>query len=319
MIDYISTIIHQGKSKPNLGHLQPDAQYSSGWQKYWLTGAEKIEVWYNPSSELLRIQGSVAYFWKGHNFTCTRRDFREGIDFLENILQVDLWRSDITQFEFGEIMQVDTKPKDYIKHHKIGTGEHLQANDRGKDKGNFRSWNEPNVSLKMYDASRNIIMKQGLQRQGIIEEAGWNPEGHFLKWEAHYIKPEVLNQGRALILANLVDRHWEEIFKADLYNQYKRLIPMKTIVTPSNKKDLGSADIVLLSLAELQINEGISLEELKKILYDKINSIPDEVLTKADKDSRKRQIKAMLDKIVEEPESRWDLSEKLAEALKKDI
>ena len=162
-------------------------------------------------------------------------------------------------------------------------------------------------------------MKQGLQRQGIIEEAGWNPEGHFLKWEAHYIKPEVLNQGRALILANLVDRHWEEIFKADLYNQYKRLIPMKTIVTPSNKKDLGSADIVLLSLAELQINEGISLEELKKILYDKINSIPDEVLTKADKDSRKRQIKAMLDKIVEEPESRWDLSEKLTEALKKDI
>jgi hypothetical protein len=134
-----------------------------------------------------------------------------------------------------------------------------------------------------------------------------------------HVKPEVLNQGRALILANLVDRHWEEIFKADLYNQYKRLIPMKTIVTPTNKKDLGSADIVLLSLAELQINEGISLEELKKILYDKINSIPDEVLTKADKDSRKRQIKAMLDKIVEEPESRWDLSEKLAEALKKDI
>ena len=207
-------------------------------------------------------------------------------------------------------MQVDTKPKDYIKHHNIGTGEHLQANDRGKDKGNFRSWNEPNVRLKMYDASRNILMKQGLQRQGIIEEAGWNPEGHFLKWEAHYVKPEVLNQGRALILANLVDRHWEEIFKADLYNQYKRLIPMKTIVTPTNKKDLGSADIVLLSLAELQINEGISLEELKKILYDKINSIPDEVLTKADKDSRKRQIKAMLDKIVEEPESRWDLSEK---------
>ena len=108
----------------------------------------------------------------------------------------------------------------------------------------------------------------------------------------------------------------KNVFKEDLYIQYKRLISMKSLIVPTSKKDLSSADIVMLTLAETQINAGESLQEVKRMLYDKINAIPEGVLSKADKDSRKRQIKALLEKLQESPESEWDLSGKLEEALR---
>ena len=47
---------------------------------------------------------------------------------------------------------------------------------------------------------------------------------------------------------------------------------MKGIITPQDKKDLTTADILLLTMVEESINEGRTKEELKKILYAKINA-----------------------------------------------
>lgn len=90
---------------------------------------------------------------------------------------------------------------------------------------------------------------------------------------------------------------------------------MKSIILPDNKKDLSTADILAITFAEQSLNEGQPLEALKKILYGRINSIPDEVLSRPDKDARKRQVKALLDKIKESPQSKWDLSEQIQKTL----
>lgn len=319
MIDFIQVTKHLGdKDKLFLGHLEPEAQYSSGWNKYRLQGCEKIEIYWNPYNYILRLKGSIIYYWQGHNYSYSKEGFLNAIEYINRILNVNLWDSIIQVLEYGIIMEVNHKPKEYIKRHYAAQSEKLIMNEKGKDKGNFRWWTDSNVSLKMYDASKNILMKQGQEKRTIIENAGWNPESNFLKWEAHYLKPEILNQGRGLLLANLMNPQWENVFKEDLYIQYKRLIPMKTIVTPTNKKDLGTSSIILLALAESEINNGTTLQEVKKMLYDKINLISDDILSKADKDSRKRQIKSILDKIKESPESKWDLSKKLEEALSKE-
>lgn len=319
MIDFIQVTKHLGnKDKLFLGHLEHEAQYSSGWNKYLLKGCEKIEIYWNPENSILRLKGSIMYYWQGHNFSYSKEGFLKAIEHINRILNVNLWDSIIQAFEYGIIMRVKYKPKEYIKRHSAGKAEKLIMNEKGKDKGNFRWWVDSNVSLKMYDASKNILMKQGTDRKTIIEEEGWNPEGHFLKWEAHYLKPEILNHGKGLMLANLMNPQWENIFKEDLYSQYKRLIPMKTIITPTNKKDLGTSSLILLTMAESEINNGATLQEVKKRLYDKINIIPDSVLSKADKDSRKRQIKIIIDRIKESPESDWDLSKGLEETLLKE-
>ena len=90
---------------------------------------------------------------------------------------------------------------------------------------------------------------------------------------------------------------------------------MANIVEPTNKKDLSTAAIIAMVLAEDSLNESRTLQEVRKMLYTRINAFSDEILSKTDKDSRRRQIKAILDKMQEADTSKWDLSQKLAEVL----
>lgn len=320
MIDYISaTTSFDGKDIKFLSHsLQFDAQYSSGWQKYWLDGCKKLAVWIHSEFKLLRIEGSVAYYWQGHNFSFDKRDFVLAIRHINNVLGVNIWNAYIDCFEYGVIMEVAMRPKEYITHHSADPHSKLQTYEKSKDNGNFKLWEDKNVKLKMYDAGHNIMMKQGKDKRQIIREAGWSDEGDFLKWEAHYLKPECLNKGVALRLHQLVNPDWQNIFKEDLYSQYKRLIPMRGIITPKTKKELSTADILVLTMAEVSFNEGRTIEELKKILYSRINSFPDEVLSKSDKDIRKAQIRKLLAKIKEADESIYDISDQIQKVLEAD-
>lgn len=320
MIDFISIIKpnHTGKVSPFFGHCQIVAEYpSTGAVRYRLEGCEKLDIYWNPQG-FLRLQGSILYYWQGHNFTYSPEAFQAAIDYIGKMLHVDLWDCIVEVFEYGVIMPVDLKPRDYIQHHKAKPSEKLQQYINGKDNGNFTSWQDANVRLKMYDAGKNIEMKQGMSRRDIIEEAGWNPQGYFLKWEAHYLKPNVLNHGKGVMLADLINPDWQSVFKEDLYTQYQRLIPMANVVEPTSKADLSTAGIFALALVEDSLNESKTLQEVKKMLYNRINSFPDEVLSKSDKDARKRQIKAILDKMREADTSKWDLSQQLAAALEGD-
>ena len=315
MIDYISaTTPFGGKDTQILPHLQKEASYSSGWTKYYLQGCERLAVWLHHDLGL-RLEGSISYYWQGHNFNFSNHNFVEAINYINGILGTDLWKSVLNVFEYGVIMEVKMKPKEYIQHHSSIPKEGLLMNEKPKDRGAFRWWNDKNVSLKMYDAKKNIQMKQGETRQDIIRQSGWQDGGEFLKWECHYLRPGCLNRGVGLRLHQLVNTDWNNIIKEDVYLQYKRLLPMKSVLLPDNKKDLSTADILALTYAEESINGGRSLEELRKVLYSRINAIPDDVLTKSDKDARKRQVKGLLDKLQESPESKWDLSDQIQKAL----
>lgn len=317
MIDFISIRKPiQGKVTPYFGHCQIIAEYpNTGAIRYRLEGCEGIDVYFCPESHI-RLQGSIMYYWQGHNFTYSHEAFISAINYIGKLLHVDLWDSIVEVFEYGVVMQVDEPPKDYIKNHKAKPCERLKQSINERDKGNLSRWNDSCVSLKMYDAGRNIKTKQSMSRREVIQKAGWNPQLDFLKWEAHYLKPETLNNGLAVLLHSLVNPDWQDLFKEDLYIQYKRLIPMANIIDPTNKADLSTASIIARRLATISLNSNKTLTELKKELYADVNGVECSVLSKADKDSRKRQIKGILDKIKEADTSKWDLSQKLEEALK---
>lgn len=317
MIDFISITkpIISDKDTPFFGYCKKMCAYPEGGASYRLEGCEGIRIYWDPLTGL-RIEGSIMYYWQGHNFTYSHGAFIEAIDYIGKLLKVELWDSYVKAFEYGVIMQVDEKPKEYILHHKEKPSEKLNVTIRGKDKGNLTRWGDTYVDLKMYDAGRNIKMKQGMNRRDTIQQVGWNPDKNYLKWEAHYLKPSILNHGHGVILANLVNPDWQDIFKEDLYLQYKRLIPMANIIEPTNKKDLSTSDILAMVLVEDNLNESKTLQEVRKMLYMRVNSFSDDVLSKSDKDSRKRQIKAILDKMKEANISKWDLSQKLADVLK---
>jgi len=152
--------------------------------------------------------------------------------------------------------------------------------------------------------------------QGIIKEAGWNPDGYYLKVEVHYKQPhKLLNDGRVIKLSDIFLPKWEERLKQDLLVQYQRLQPIKAVELPTNKSELSSADIILRRLAKDKMNQGI---DLKRTLYDDINFIPEYLMSIKDKKARKRQIKKLLERIETAPKSMYDLSDLLALALAKE-
>ena len=251
------------------------------------------------------------YFMQGHNFTYDDSLFIEGLKIIGAYCGVDLFDFEVEAFEFGSIIHTDIAPKEIIAKHRAG--DKLTPHADAKYKGYFKYCEDSAVRIKMYDVGRNPLNKLGRPIREIIAEIGWNPKDNYLKVEAHYKRPDRLFG--QLSVKDLINPDYQQIFKQDLYSQYKRLEPMKSLIYPTNKKDLSSIDIVLIELAETLINNGKSLKEVKRALYDRINSFPDKELKKADKDYRKRQIKGKIDKLKVAPISQWDLSEELKNAL----
>lgn len=312
-IDFIEASgIFTDKDTPDFSNCQISYQsYETGRLVYTLQGCKKLQLVYNPKNGVFVLRGSISYFIQGHNFSFKKKDFVEAIDYVGSLLKVNLWNMYLDILEAGVIFPVEEKPKDFITHHREGKDMILYENP--KDKGNFRSFNDKFAERKMYDAGKNIKHKQGLKQREIIQNAGWNPKRQYLKWEIHYLKPHLLNHGKAIKLYNLMNPQWEEVLKADIKFQYSLINPMKSIIPPKVKSDLHAIDIFALELVENKLNEGKTILEVKKHLYNRINASA--ILSKADKDARKRQVKAILDKLEQSSKSKWDLTQKIDEAL----
>ena len=320
MIDYIALNKHfQDKDKPFFGHCQEIADYRSGEIKYNILGCRPLEIYWNESLHRLRLKGSLLYFIQNHNFTYSDSQFREAVDYLERILHCSLWDSNVDEFEYGTIIEVEKSPKEYILHH--STNDKKLSESKNQKSENFlRRWEEPNVSLKMYDENRNIKLKQNKSEIEYLRQAGWNPELHYLKWEAHYKRPHLIfNGGNYLKLADLLNPVFQERFREDLLYQYSRLSPFRTVIPPGNKKQASVGGILLWTLAEKLLNDNIPLPKMKKLIYAKINSFPDSVLSTNDKGARKRQIRPLLKRLEESDTSQWDLLEVLKEKIKKTV
>jgi len=317
--DFIETSYHF-KDKDminwaNMEHTGTDIQYQREY--YSLKGCRGIKIVHFTATNTLSIKGSPAYYWQGHNFNFSVHPFVESINHIGDLLGINLWTSLVDSLEIGLIMQVPEKPVQYIKGHSEGTGMTLY--DNPKDKGHFRAYQDANIRRKLYDAKRNIIMKQGLKMQGIIQEQGWNPVNNYLKWELHYNRPQILNNGRSPLLADIVSLDYQNRFKESLYTEYQSLYKMKEIELPTNKKLLSTPDIIALGLNQIAINQGHTPQDTKKKLYSLINDIPDSILSKPDKDARKRQINAIFKRIEDQPQqSKWDLTEMIEEELIKE-
>lgn len=312
MIDYIEITKHlRDKDTVNLGHLQHEAEYASGLHKFFVNGCRNMELQYNPSQNYIRLKGSPLYFIQGHNFTWDKQSFNEAIKYIQKLINLDLYDSIVDKLEYGKIIKIESKPQRIISGHLTGKG--LTMEEKSRDKGNIRYFNDSNVSLKLYNAGANIQHKQGLTMKGIIQEAGWNPEDNFLKFESHYKKPYLnLNKGKGFSLSEMLLPSFEKLLKSDLYNQYQRLEKMKSLEIPSSKKELSSGNIILLALAEIAMNQG---KDIKKLIDNYIKSIPENILNQEDKKARRKQIKSMLEKVQTSESNEFDISEQLAKAL----
>jgi hypothetical protein len=315
MIDFIEATQYRCKYTPNLAHCKafPCKLNEYGWETYTLQGCKGLEIHWKPESGMLRIKGSLPYWWQSHNFSFSNSDFIESVSMLQVLLGVPLWDASLDAFEYGCIFPVEYSPALYIKNHNAREHSHLFLNEKGRDRGAFRWWDGSGFTLKLYDAGKNIKMKQGLKTRDVIGNAGYDPELHYLKFEMHLNKPEMLNKGRDVELESLQDSSFLQYLDRVLLEQYNLLTPMRTLIQQTNKKNLSALDIVVSVYVENQMNQGISIDEAKSNIYAFINQSG--CLEKQDKDARKATIRRVFGKLQESEESQWDLTHKIEDAL----
>lgn len=320
MIDFVSATKYKCKDSLFLGHCKPVQTFvESGLALYYLEGCERLKIFHYAAEDKVKVEGSLPYFLKGNNFTFSTSELVQAVEVIDTLLGgVGLWGALLDSFENGVIVPVEAKPKEYIARHYASEGSHLRKATNEKYLGKFVMWQQQGLDLKMYDAGANILLKQGQARREVIEGAGWNPEGNYLKWEARYTKPALLTRGVGVPLEKLQNESFLDMLKGDLMDNYHKLSPARALLPATDKKDCSSLDLALRALADALINgQGLPLQEAKRQVYAAINST--DCLSKADKDARKAQMRKALAKLQEAPESPWDLTARLEDALAIDL
>lgn len=289
MIDFIK--LHKELDKDevlftdNLGWLKTDKKGCH----YLLTGEfTHLNVRYDVDNSFVEISGSLMYYMQGHNFTFSRQAFIDAVKIIGNKLHLNLWDASVTELEFGIIMEIEEKPETYINSHHAKKEEKLTEDSKQRDNGHFKWWNDRNVSIKMYDARRNLMKKVPKQIRNGIED--FNPESKYLKFEVHYKQPHiVLNRGKDIKLNSLILPAWTDRLKEDLLLQYGRLLSISRLIPPQDKKEALTANWLLRGLIQSGLLQGKSPESTKRTLYEILKSY--NVLNPDDRKARQRQFR----------------------------
>lgn len=318
MIDYIEIEKYlDDKDTPRFDDLEILSMDGNGARvNYVLDGCRKLEITYSGNDNKLTIAGSIAYFMKGHNFSCTRREFNEGIEHISKRLGVDLWSARVRELEYGTIFPVDEIPKQIIKNHVAGKGTRLYENIKGKDAGHYKNWQRSYERLKMYDAKRNVEMKQTLNKRKEMEKEGYEPDKEFLKFEMHLYNVTKINGNKVLRVEELTIPRTIKMLNEELMKRYKLLAPTKEVIEPSEKSECQVLNIVLAEYVKMIVNNGGSIEMARKELNNAVDSY--QCLNKYDKDNRKDALRKAFKKMHTEDKSPWDLTGKIQESLSKE-
>ena len=315
MIDYISATKCLHKDSPNLSNCKWVSSNEMGIDRYQIIGQKPMNVLWNPSVSLLTIEGSIPYFAQGHNFSFDRHHYIEAIQYMQALLDVGLWDAWLNEFEYGVVFPVQGKPTDYIRNHIAGTSSRLKECINGRDNGKGKWWVSPSVDLKIYDPKANLRGKVKLiDRASIV---GYNPELEYLKFEAHFNKPHLLNAGVNLSVEDLQCPDRLASLNDILVSQYKLLHPMRTLLKPTDKGELKYQELITRQLVEVLMNQGMSIQDAKKEIYRFMDGF--DCLTKPDKDKRKETARKVFKGLQESEKSQWDLTEQINEALLQEL
>ena len=309
MFDHIGISLFTGTSTPNLSYLTDTGNVWQGWQQYRLEGVCPLRVQYKAPLRELRISGSIPYLCRGHNYPAGNRDLREAMDYVGQVIGLNVFSGTIEVFEFGQFINVPLPVNVMLANHTRLPGYVA----RGHLNGASKEFDSTALRVKLYDANRNFRHKvKGNAKQALWEDLGFEPGKHCLKVENHYKRPEVYFKQRVLV-ADLFNPEFVDLCKTDLLDTYRRIHKTPAGAMPTNKKDLPASMLPLLVLKDLEALYGFSVEAL---LTQKLKTIPEEVLTSEDRKARKRQLRKMLDLVASATtDSPFDVAMQLEEVL----
>ena len=307
MIDYIRIDYHfTDKDTPNLQDFQGVSPDKYGWKRIELQGFAPIAIGLNERSGILRVKGSIMYFFQGHNFTFSRDGFIEVVEVVGDRFNINLWDGCVEELEVAVIVEVDRPPLSYIKNHWEPNGwwGSTYKTTRYFVKGKALKKENAELYLRMYDVGKNLRYKcRGMD----LQEIGLISGKYYLKFEIHYNKPhKSLKRGGILRLRDVFTRQMQEGLKGDIRAYYGQLRRNYVVIPPNDRKTFDTSMIFAVYGLGKAVNSGQSILEAKKDICDMINQNP--AFTKEDKANRRRGVKKVMDKVGDNAIDGWDLS-----------
>ena len=287
-------------------------QLSSGhdWKQYKIKGTPLNK--YNGSTptvtvsqDKLTITGSLPYLLKDNSLTpFSYGDVQLAIDYLSNIVGINLYDATVLQFEFGLAVEIPFSFSQFIYHH-LGHPEMTTA-DYGK-KGKY--FQNKDKCIKLYDAKLNAKFKLSDQvKTQLISTSQLKENSDYAKVEIKYKNPAKYF-GQPVLFSDLFDPDFLSVCNHELIITYQdiRKIGFKT---PTDKKQLESIHILAILLKEMEQQTGIDVEER---LYKKLKSL--RILTTGQRHDRKNTIRAAFETIKPSGPNPFDITDILIQEL----
>jgi hypothetical protein len=306
--DYTELIKTTCKDSVCFNYLEHVASYPSGTEKFLLKGVNQIEIFYNESTSEMKLKANFPYYWQGHNFNFSKAQLIEAIQYTSEMLNINVFESEIKSFEYGSIIEIEKQTEDFLFNHISCNGKRMQPY-YSNNKLSGKYYEDSILIHKLYDAGRNMKNKlPDAIKADLSTLYGYDKAKHYIKVENHYKKPQIHFKQRNIYLNEVLSDNFMQVCKTDLINSYKSIMKTGIIKLPEDKKDINAGTIPLIVLKELESIFHFNTEEL---LSNKLKSIPSEMLNKNDKKARQAILKANMKKVVNYGVSEYDISKKL--------
>lgn len=267
-------------------------------------GFEPMKARYNESKGLFTLEGSIPFYWQGHNFSFSNSNLMEAIDILSENICINLYESEVKTFEFGTIVNSELPSSYILKNHLSLKDFRLNQFKTKKDALSGIEFDRAINKLKMYDV---VSRFNQLKIKKIILEniEGYDPKSNFTRIENHVRKPDRYLHIRNVTLKNYCSEAMQERLKIDLMETYQAIQKKSSFILEGIQKPSVNQ---LLYLVLMEENSNI-----RKAIESKMNAFNLDPVTRK---NRLRQVREDLKKFEFIPDERIDLMPLLQETFR---
>ena len=247
-------------------NLELTGQNRFGCQFYSLTeGFTPLKIQYNERTGILTIEGSIPFFWQGHNFGFQNSQLLKALEYCSEVLCTNLMDFEVDSFEFGRMLSVEANPGYILKNHLALPKHsfHPHFTKRGELTG--IEFSDPVRKFKMYNPKFSPAFKKiSLEIKAGIQD--FDPKGNFVRVENHVIRAGPYLQIRNLSLDQYCKDEFQTMLKTDLLDTYNSIQKKETFVLPHGFEKPSVNQLLYLILLEERPNIRQELEAKMKAL-----------------------------------------------------
>jgi hypothetical protein len=247
-------------------NLDPTGQNQFGCHFYNLTdGFTPLKIRYNERTGILTIEGSIPFFWQGHNIGFQNSQLLKALEYCSEVLCINLMDFEVDSFEFGRMLSVETNPGYILKNHLALPKHSFHPHFTKSGELTGIEFSDPVRKVKMYNPKFSPAFKKiSLEIKTGIPD--FDPKGKYVRVENHVKRADIYLQIRNLSLDQYCKDEFQTMLKSDLIETYNSIQRKETFVLPDGIEKPSVNQLLYLILLEQNPNIKKEIEAKMKAM-----------------------------------------------------